>query len=165
MTQIVIEDAQRDDLAGLVAIYNQAILEQRTAHVNPQTIDQRLGWFVEHEPTAYPILTARIADRIVGWVSLSPYRPGREALRSTVEVSYYVDFEHRGKGVGNALLAAALNRAEQLSYRTVFAIVLEDNRASVGLLERHGFKRWGYMPDVADFGDRLIGHLYYGRIV
>jgi phosphinothricin acetyltransferase len=41
--------------------------------------------------------------------------------------------------------------------------VLEGNQASLNLLEKMGFEQWGYLPRVADFDGREVGHLYYGR--
>ncbi len=49
-----------------------------------------------------------------------------------------------------------------LEIKTLFAILLDDNDASVKLLERFGFERWGHMPAVANFDGREVGHLYYG---
>jgi len=47
----------------------------------------------------------------------------------------------------------------------VFAIILEGNEASLKLLEKMGFEGWGYLPRVADFDGKEMGHLYYGRHV
>jgi phosphinothricin acetyltransferase len=52
-----------------------------------------------------------------------------------------------------------------LQIRHLFAIVLENNEASIRLLEKMDFERWGYLPKVADFDGKEVGHLYYGRHV
>jgi L-amino acid N-acyltransferase YncA len=44
------------------------------------------------------------------------------------------------------------------------AIVLE-GKASLKLLRKRGFEQWGYLPRVADFDGKEVGHLYYGRHV
>jgi phosphinothricin acetyltransferase len=52
--------------------------------------------------------------------------------------------------------------ARSLGIKTFFAIVLEYNFASQQLLERAGFARWGFLPDVADFDGTEVGRYYYG---
>jgi phosphinothricin acetyltransferase len=109
-----------------------------------------------------------VAERggaLAGWCSLSAYRPGRMALRHTAEISYYVHQDHRRSGVGSALIAHAIAQCPRLGLRTLFAILLDINRASASLLEKHGFARWGHLPGVAEIDGRECGHLYYGRRV
>ena len=46
--------------------------------------------------------------------------------------------------------------------RTLVAIVIEANSASIALLERFGFKKWGALPGVVEFGEKIYDHLYLG---
>ncbi len=93
------------------------------------------------------------------------YRPGRLALRYTAEISYYVHDSHRRQGVASALLSHALDRCGELGIKSLFALLLEVNTASVALLEKFGFERWGLMPGVAEVDGEECGHLIYGRRV
>jgi phosphinothricin acetyltransferase len=156
-----IRTARLADLVDIVAIYNQAVREKATADTDPVTVEERRDWFERHAPDRRPILVA-VRDAVVGWCGLSDYRPGRGAVRHTAEISYYVHAAHRRKGVASALVAEAIRRCPELEIRTLFAILLDSNAASVGLLEKSGFRRWGHMPDVADFDGLELGHLYYG---
>jgi phosphinothricin acetyltransferase len=83
-------------------------------------------------------------------------------LRHTVEISYYVDVDHRRKGLASALVRAMIELCPPLEIRTLFAILLDDNLASIKLLESFGFEEWGSLPRVADFDGREVGQLYYG---
>ena len=161
--QIKTRIAKLSDLEAIVVIYNQAIAAQATADLEPVTVEGRREWFAQHWPDQRPILVAECDDQIQGWVSLSEYRPGRRALRHTAEISYYVDEAHRRQGVATALMRAAIELCPSLEISTLFAILLDDNLASVQLLERFGFERWGHLPHVANFGGREVGHLYFGR--
>lgn len=154
------------DLPAIVDIYNQAVSTQRsTANTTPVTVDQRQAWFREHEPGSHPIFAAEIDEKVVGWCSLSVYRPGRRALRFTAEMSYYVDSALHGRGVGGALVNHALQACPALGIKNLVAVVIDRNEASQRLLEKAGFERWGFLPRVLDFDGQECGEFYYGKRV
>lgn len=163
---LTIRTATIDDLSSIVAIYNEAV-EQRfaTADLEPVTVQQRSTWFYEHDPASLPIYVAEHDGALVGWCSLSAYRPGRGALRRTAEISYYVNAGVRGRGVGTALVQHAIDQAPRLGKHVLFGILLEKNAASVGLLKKCGFELWGRLPDAALIDGELVSHVYYGRQV
>ena len=156
--------ASLTDLPRLVEIYNQAIASHTaTADTLPFTVEARRGWFDAHIPDAYPIYACEDENGLeVGYLSLSPYR-GRPALARTAEVSYYVDYGRHGKGIGSALMQVALDDCARIGKKVLLAIVLEWNAPSIKLLEKFGFEKWGYLPEVAEVAERLCGHLYYGK--
>lgn len=163
---ISIRLAQIGDLPAIVDIYNQAIpSRQATADTEPVRLEDRLAWFREHRQEEHPIFVADPDGQVAGWCSLSAYRPGRAALRATAEISYYIAPAYQRRGIGTALIEHALAACPALGIRHLFAIVLENNQASTGLLEKMGFERWGYLPRVADFDGVEVGHLYLGRHV
>ncbi|MBN2435000.1 MAG: N-acetyltransferase [Spirochaetes bacterium] len=155
--------ASRFDLERIVQITNQAILKKNlTAYIRPLSVQDRCTWFEEHKSDNYPIFIAESDNQIVGWISLSPYRGGREGLLKTVEVSYFVDNDFQQRGVGSKMLKKILERAKNLEYETVVAIIFETNLGSKKLLQKNGFERWGLLPDVAQIDGKTFSHGYYG---
>ena len=155
--------AVEDDLASIAEIYNQAIaLKSATADLAPVTIANRKAWLNEHSAKKYPVFVADDSSHVIGYCSLSAYRPGRMALRFTAEISYYVHENHRGLGIASALIQHAIGECAQLDIRTLFAILLDINSDSVRILKKFGFQQWGHLPQVADFDGVECGHLYYG---
>lgn len=160
--------AQIDDLPAIVDIYNQAIpSKQSTGDTQPVRVEDRLTWFREHRPDEHPIFVAEAEPdgQVAGWCSLSAYRPGRAALRFTAEISYYIALAYHRQGIATSLVEHAIAFCPAIQIRHLFAIVLEGNQASLRLLEKMGFEQWGYLPRVADFDGKEVGHLYYGRHV
>lgn len=153
------------DISDLTEIYNQAILSNRTADLDPFKSNERMQWFESHQDENFPIYVVENDRQLLGYVTLSQYRGGRGALKSVVEISYYVHSDFHRRGVGTFLLQLGLNTARTLGYKTAIAILLESNKASISLLEKFGFEKWGHMPDVAEFGEERCGHMYYGRRV
>jgi len=162
----MIRIASAGDLPAIVEIYNHAVTQRfATADLRPVTVDERRGWFADHEPSAYPIHVFDEDGMVIGWCSLSSYRAGRQAVLGTAEISYYVSRAAQGRGVGSALVQHAVRQAPSLGKRVLFGILLERNTASIHLMEKCGFELWGRLPDVALIDGELVSHLYYGRKV
>jgi len=160
----MIRFAKTDDLERIVAIYNQAIAHKNaTADLQPLEVQQRIAWFNEHNQEFYPVYVKEIDGKVAGWCSLSPYRPGRLALEKTVELSYFIDYKYHRQGIGSDLIQHALHDCIRLKKIIVFAILLEKNIKSIKLLEKFGFERWGYLPEVAEIDGKLCGHIYMGK--
>lgn len=163
---MLIRLAQIDDLPAIIDIYNQSIpSKQSTGDTQPLRVEDRLTWFAEHRAEEHPIFVADVEAGVAGWCSLSAYRPGRAALRFTREISYYITPAYHHQGIATRLVKHALAACPALQIRHLFAIVLEGNQASLRVLEKMGFEQWGYLPRVADFDGKEVGHLYYGRHV
>ena len=157
--------ATLSDLPRLVDIYNQAIASHTaTADILPFTVETRRLWFDAHSPDAYPIYVYELDGQVLGYLSISPYRD-RPALARTAEVSYYVDYAFHGRGIGSALMHHALADCAHIHKHVLLAILLESNLASLRLLKKFGFEKWGHLPDVAEFDGQLCGQFYYGKFV
>ncbi len=81
-----------------------------------------------------------IADgEVAGWAALSPVSD-RCAYAGVAENSVYVDPDHRGQGVGRALLEALIAGAEATGIWTIQTGIFPENQASLALHERCGFR-------------------------
>ena len=49
-----------------------------------------------------------------------------------------------------------------MALRILLAILLDKNPASIGILEKFGFSRWGALPGIAKIGEETSDHLFYG---
>lgn len=155
--------AKDSDLKSLVNIYNQAILTKRcTADTDTFTVESRTPWFKSHESIEYPLYVYIVDNKVVGYIHLSPYRPGRSAMRFTAEVSYYIHSDYHRRGIGSELMIFIIKKAKQLRYKSLIAILLEFNDSSTFLLKKHSFSEWGRLPNIADFDGIETSHLYYG---
>ena len=159
----VIRAAKPEDLLALTVIYNQAITAGQTADTIPLTTEDRIPWFNSHQQERYPLLVLSTANRTVGYGTLSKYRGGRPSLRKVVEISYYLHQDFQNKGIGSLLLPYLLMEARKLDFKHAFALLLDNNLPSIGLLEKFGFERWGHFPNVAELNGVVCGQYYYGR--
>ena len=150
-------------MGSIVEIYNQAIKSKfETADTTEILPKDRLDWFNNHNPDTYPIFVYEINNQIIGWISISAYRQGRQALRYTAEISYYINNDFKRQGIGSKLIKYAIDKSKELNYKTLFAIILDKNEASINILIKFGFVIWGHMPNIADFFGVECGHVNYG---
>jgi ribosomal protein S18 acetylase RimI-like enzyme len=99
--------------------------------------DQTLAWVVAHEATT--LFVARLGDEVLGALTLVMY-PLPTGLRAHVD-DVVVDDAARGRGVGEALVRAALERAVEVGARTVDLTSRPSREAAIRLYERVGFRR------------------------
>ena len=152
-----------EDLDAIDEIYNQAIgLKFSTAHTEPFSREERLAWYGEHDSDRYPVYVWEENGLVTGWISFNPYRKGRKALQSAAEISYYVHTGFLRMGIGHRLIEYAIARADKLKFKTLIAILLEPNTASIALLDKFGFEKWGDMPSIAEIDGGEYNHQYYG---
>jgi phosphinothricin acetyltransferase len=82
---------------------------------------------------------AAAGDRVLGWVAVTRVSP-RPVYAGVVEHSVYVDAAARGRGVGRALLERLIVSTEQAGIWTIQSGIFPENRASIALHERAGFR-------------------------
>lgn len=154
---------RKSDLSVVDEIYNQAIkLKFSTAHTVPLSGEERMLWFHEHDPATFPVYVYEENEAVAGYVFFSPYRKGRKALLSTAEISYYVNTAYFRRGIGSRLMEHAIKKAPEFGFKTLIAILMDPNTASIALLKKFGFELWGDMPGILEVDGGRYNHQYYG---
>jgi L-amino acid N-acyltransferase len=135
------------DAETLRAIYNREVLETtNTFDLEPRSLGEQQAWIAEREG-ALGVVVAEVDGQVVGFASLSPYRP-RAAYRTTVENSVYVDESARGSGVGRALMQELIDVATQRGFHTIVAHIVAGHEPSIGLHHACGFQVIGTEREV-----------------
>ncbi len=86
-----------------------------------------------------PRLVARSDGEVVAWAALMPVSR-RPVYRGVTDLSIYVAADHRGRGIGKALLRAMIERSEAEGIWTIQAGVFPENTASLALHRVCGFR-------------------------
>lgn len=152
------------DLEAINAIYNHYVATSTcTFQTVPATAEERLAWFEAHDD-AHPVTVAVIENEVVGWACLSLYNP-RQAYGRTVENSIYVRHDRQAQGVGRALLADLLTRAQALGHHTVIAVISADQPASLALHRAFGFEEKGRLAELGFKMGRWVDVVYLQRML
>jgi len=89
---------------------------------------------------------------MAGWVALSPVSK-RDAYRGVAEISIYIHNAFRGKGLGSLLMKKVIESSEDNGIWTLFAVVFPENRESVQLHRKHGFRIIGLREKISRIDD------------
>jgi phosphinothricin acetyltransferase len=108
------------------------------------------AWDAGH--LAAPRLVARDEGNIVGWAALGPVS-ARPCYRGVAEVSVYVAAAAQGRGAGRKLLDALVVASEAAGIWTLHSSIHADNRVSVRLHRRAGFRVVGRRERIARRAD------------
>jgi phosphinothricin acetyltransferase len=175
--QFVVQRASKEDLAEVLAIYNQSIPgKQATANLALVTVDERTAWFDEHlDSSTRPIYVVKALPEddedtehtklpIVAWGSFSDLY-ARTAYHISTEISIYLNQDYQGKGLGSLLTRWMLAQAPSLGIRNIIALIFAHNQPSLGLFRKLGFEQWGYMPEVCDMEGFIADVVMLGKAV
>ncbi|WP_423194949.1 MULTISPECIES: GNAT family N-acetyltransferase [unclassified Cupriavidus] len=144
-----IRDAGAADIEGITEIYNHAVAST-TAIWNDTQVDvaNRTNWHADRLRLGYPVLVAVQEDgQVLGYASFGDWR-AFDGYRHTVEHSVYVRADQRGKGIGEALMRALIERARALGKHVMVGAIEARNAGSIRLHEKLGFQHVGHMKEV-----------------
>ncbi len=141
-SRVWIRDFHEGDVAEANALTNHFI-EHTAVHLGltaASDADFRAMW-ADAQP-AWPWIVAEMGGRFAGYAKASAWR-SRGGYGKTAETGLYVAEHARGRGVGQTLYFALLQRLERLGFRVAVAGVTLPNPASVRLHEALGFRPVG----------------------
>lgn len=164
-SDIFITLAKPEDLADIVAIYNENITSKiATADLQPIKVIERQDWFDQHlNNPARPIYVIKNrAGELMAWGSFSDYK-SRFAYHISSEISIYVSHKYHRRKLASLLLKWMLEQAPKLGIHNVIALIFAHNKPSINLFQRFDFETWGRLPKVCDMGDFLADVIIMGK--
>jgi phosphinothricin acetyltransferase len=143
-----LSDADRDDLAGVLAIYNEVIRNSTAVYSEEEFTPARgEAWFDTKKNHGFPVIVARDATGIAGFGTFGEFRAW-PCYRNSVEHSVHVRSDRRGQGIGRALVTSLLARAAAAGKHVMIAGIDADNAASLSLHRSLGFIEVGHFREV-----------------
>lgn len=102
-------------------------------------------WDKNHLP--HSRLLCLIDDRVAGWVAISPIS-SRSVYHGVAETSIYIHPSFKGMGMGIVLMEHLIPESERNGIWTLQATIFEENKASIRLHEKSGFRRVGFREKI-----------------
>ncbi len=145
----MIREMNASDAEAVLEIYAYG-LETRNATFET-VVPTWEQWEANHLP--FCRLVCEQDGEVLGWAALSPMSR-RSCYRGVAEVSIYIDERHLGQGIGTRLLGRLIEDSESNGIWTLFVSVFPENKATVRLHLRHGFRELGVRRKVAKLDGR-----------
>lgn len=116
-----------------------------------------------HDDLAYPFfIVERETDRLIGGLNVANVR--RRAAMSA-SLGYWMGASHAGKGVMSGAVRAMTRHAfRHFRLERIEAACLPENRASIRVLEKAGFRREGFARGYLAIAGVRRDHLLFGLI-
>ena len=128
----------------ILEIFNDAIATSTALFdYEPRTAESMTGWFRAKEVGRFPVIGAIAPDdQFLGFATYGTFRAW-PAYKYSVEHSVYVHKDHRGKGVGVALMRQLIEKAKEQQYHVLVGGIDVTNTGSISLHEKLGFVHAG----------------------
>jgi RimJ/RimL family protein N-acetyltransferase len=153
VAEFVVRPASVDDARALAELF-AAVAEERDgiATEPPVDIDQRAAVFAR---SAASSVVAVAGSQLIGMLHVEVSRHGFG------EIGMHVDRDWRGRGVGSALIQAAIGLAREQNLHKLSLEVFAHNAAAIGLYRKCGFVEEGrrirqYRRSSGELWDSLI---------
>jgi phosphinothricin acetyltransferase len=164
MSGILVRPATLDDASAIAEIYNHGILGRmatfETVLRTPADIEQTLAAGAGR----FPFLVAEQDNHVLGWASLSTYRP-RDCYRGIAEFSIYIHEDARGKGIGKILLPHLVDAAREAGYWKMLSRVFPFNTGSRALCASCGFREVGTYEKHAQLDGEWLDVVIVERLI
>lgn len=142
MTEVTVRRASKEDLEGILEIYNQGIEDRiATLEMDTKDLNYMAEWFSNHNER-YAVLIAEQNNKILGWASLNRYS-NRCAYDGVADLSVYVGRANRGKGIGQLLLKELESIAMKNNFYKIVLFTFSFNDLGQGLYRKSGYREVG----------------------
>lgn len=143
-----VRQALETDVPAILIIYNDIIVNTTAVwHDEPHTLQMRMDWFKQRTAEGFPVFVAEQGGQLVGFSTIGAFRPW-PGYKYTVENSIYVANTARGKGVATNLMSPLIEAAIHLKLHAIVAGIEAENKASIALHEKFGFKEVAHFKEV-----------------
>lgn len=149
----------------ILEIFNEAIASSTAIYdYEPRTLDFMREWFRAKDESRFPVIGAVAEGRLLGFTSYGTFRAW-PAYKYTVEHSVYIHRDHRGKGVGLALMGELVEAAKRQRYHVMIGAIDLANGSSIALHEKLGFRHAGTLEQAGFKFGRWLDVAFYQLIL
>ncbi len=136
--------------SAILDIFNEAIVSSTALYdYKPRTPESMTGWFEAKDRGSFPVIgVVGSLGNLLGFASYGTFRDW-PAYKYSVEHSVYVHKDHRGKGIGVALVRKLIEAAKEQQYHVMVGGIDVTNTASIALHEKLGFVHAGTIRHAA----------------
>lgn len=155
--EIAFEKLEYKHRKRIIAIYNHYIETSTSAFSTAEYNDDDFERFMQNAqnfPT-YAVVNAQNGE-IIGFCKLGLLWT-QDSFSSTAKLTYFLDPESTGKGIGGVCLERLEQDAIQMGFQNLVAEISSENLISINFHMKHGFTKAGELVDIGRKFGRTFG--------
>ncbi|MBX2866070.1 MAG: GNAT family N-acetyltransferase [Leptolyngbyaceae cyanobacterium MAG.088] len=151
---------------AILDILNEAIVNSTALYdYKPRTLDSMVHWFESKQNGNFPVIGAVNENSILlGFASYGTFRAW-PAYKYSIEHSIYVHRQHRGKGIGYALMQQLIATAGEQQYHVMIGGIDVNNPGSIALHKKLGFTHAGTIQQAGFKFNRWLDLAFYQLVL
>ncbi len=147
-SKITLRPVAETDAEAITRIYNHYVVDTTVSFETEALSCEEMLRRIREISAHYPYYVAVEEGRVVGYCCVHRWKE-RKAYSHSLEVTIYLDPEHRGKGTGSMMMNHLLDACRRMpGCRCLVACITEENAASLAFHARHGFKQVSCFKEV-----------------
>ena len=136
-----------DDAAQLARIQNHYIVHTNACFYYAPLTCEQLAEKIASVAPVHPFIVAEDDGEVIAFAYGAPMHP-HDAYRWSCELTVYVDCHRLHEGIGSGLYRRMLALMRRMGYLHAYACITADNKASIAMHERFGFRHVGLYPAI-----------------
>ena len=158
--KIIIRPVELSDSNAITEIYNHYILNSVASFETEALSIEMMRNRIYEISADFPYFVCEIDGHIAGYCYAHPWKE-RAAYRFTLETTVYISPQHRHEGIGKILMEKLINSCTERGFHALIACITGNNKASIALHERLGFKKVSHFEKVGYKHNQILDVVDY----
>ena len=138
----------------IIDIYNYYVENSFAAYPEEKAGYDFYNKFLE-KVKGYPAYAIAIKKTVIGFCFLSAYN-ALPSFNETAQITYFIDKDHKGKGIGKMALEKLEDDARRAGIRVILAHISSLNEESIAFHLKKGFKECGRFEKIIRKQNRVF---------
>jgi phosphinothricin acetyltransferase len=163
MDKTEIRPVKKRDWSEITRIFNHFVAESFAAYPD-QPVEESFFRDLRAANRKFSFVVAEISGKVVGFAYLAPFHPA-STMRRSATITYFLDPDHTGKGLGSVLLDHLLEEGRNRGIKNFMAHVSSLNEGSIQFHLKHGFVECGRFEAVGEKHGRSFDMVWLQRLM
>ena len=147
----------------VIDIFNYYVENSFSAYAEKKVLYDYYNIFIE-KTKGYPAYAIKAGEDLVGFCFLTSYNP-LPSFNETAQITYFIDKEHTGKGIGKIALKKLEDDAKRGGIRIILAHISSLNSESIAFHLKNGFRECGRFEKIIRKKDRTFDIIWMQKSI
>ncbi len=161
--EITFEHMSDEHRTDIIDIYNYYAENSFSAYLDTKIPYEYYDKFIKMTEN-YPAFAIKAESKVIGFCFLHAYKP-LPAFNSTAEITYFLDKDYRGRGIGRLALAKLESEARHKGIQSILANIASLNEESLAFHSKNGFRECGRFERVIKKKDKVFDVVWMQKMI